>query len=285
LKMASYALTNRDLRDMYLEYIPTPEEYASVPYPENIGLWNLIYFWWAPTLIYQPVYPRTDTFRWGFFVKRCGEAMGILFALWFIIAQYATPILNNSISAIDEFNVGKIIERVLELSTVSPVAWLAGFFCLFHSTLNALAEVMHFADRKFYDDWWNCGSMRAYWRLWNVPVHSYFKRHIYIPLKRRGWSSWNASMVVFILSAVIHEILLGVPTHALLGVGFLAMLGQVPLVYLTEPSEDQMRGSGTTTGNCIFWISLCLGPPFGAICYFYRWNSTYCGGDFGIRIK
>jgi diacylglycerol O-acyltransferase 1 len=126
------------------------------------------------------------------------------------------PILNNSITPIKEFHLAKIIERVLKLSTVSLVAWLAGFFCIFHSTLNALAEVMHFADRKFYDAWWNSASMGAYWRLWNIPVHGYFKRHIYVPLKRRGWSNSSASAVVFILSAVIHEILLGVPTHAVL---------------------------------------------------------------------
>ena len=90
LKVASYALTNRDLRDMYLESITTPHQYASAPYPSNINLSNLMYFWWAPTLIYQPVYPRTAGFRWVFFLKRAGEAFGIVFALWFIIAQYAT---------------------------------------------------------------------------------------------------------------------------------------------------------------------------------------------------
>jgi hypothetical protein len=75
---------------------------------------------------------------------------------------------------------------------------------------------MYFSDRKFYDAWWNSGSMGAYWRLWNIPVHGYFKRHIYIPLKRRGWKNSHASAVVFILSAIIHEILLGVPTHAVI---------------------------------------------------------------------
>src|SRR5947207_7337487 len=92
LKVASYALTNRDLRDMYLESIPTHKQYASAPYPTNINLSNLLYFWWAPTLIYQPVYPRTESFRWSFFLKRAGEAFGIVFALWFIIAQYATSL-------------------------------------------------------------------------------------------------------------------------------------------------------------------------------------------------
>jgi diacylglycerol O-acyltransferase 1 len=90
LKVTSYALTNRDLRDMYLESKPTPHEYLAAPYPDNINLSNLMYFWWAPTLIYQPVYPRTETFRWSFFLKRSGEAIGIIVAVWFITAQYAT---------------------------------------------------------------------------------------------------------------------------------------------------------------------------------------------------
>jgi diacylglycerol O-acyltransferase-1 len=58
LKTASYALTNRDLRHAYLHpskrlQDALPEIYASCPYPENISLSNLIYFWWAPTLVYR----------------------------------------------------------------------------------------------------------------------------------------------------------------------------------------------------------------------------------------
>ena len=128
--------------------------------------------------------------------------------------NFYRPILNNSITPIKEFHLAKIIERVLKLSTVSLVAWLAGFFCIFHSTLNALAEMMHFSDRKFYHAWWNSGSMGTYWRLWNLPVHNYFKRHVYIPLRRRAWSNTSSSMIVFTLSAVIHEMLFGIPTHA-----------------------------------------------------------------------
>ena len=124
------------------------------------------------------------------------------------------PILNNSITPIKEFHLAKIVERLLKLSTVSLVAWLAGFFCFFHSTLNALAEIMYFADRKFYDAWWNSGSIGTYWRLWNLPVHTYFKRHVYIPLRRRGWKNTHASILVFTLSAIMHELLLGIPTHA-----------------------------------------------------------------------
>lgn len=157
LKTASYALTNRDLRHAFLhpqkgEVEAIPALYSSCPYPSNVTFGNLCYFWWAPTLIYQPVYPRTDKIRWLFVLKRVGECAGLCVVMWVLSAQYAAPTLQNSIRAWRERDVAGLIERALKLSTVSLVIWLAGFFALFQSTLNALAEVMKFGDRSFYDD-------------------------------------------------------------------------------------------------------------------------------------
>lgn len=157
LKTASYALTNRDLRHAYLhpqkgERDAIPELYRSCPYPSNVTFGNLCYFWWAPTLIYQPVYPRTDKIRWVFVLKRVGECVGLCVVMWVLSAQYAAPTLQNSVKAWQEWDVPGLVERILKLSTISLVIWLAGFFALFQSFLNALAEVMKFADRSFYDD-------------------------------------------------------------------------------------------------------------------------------------
>lgn len=220
LKTASYAFTNRDLRHAYLH--PNsgdelPELYSQCPYPQNITMGNLVYFWWAPTLVYQPVYPRTDKIRWTFVLKRLGEVFCLSVFIWFAAAQYATPVLVNSLEKIASLDVTSILERLLKLSTISLVIWLAGFFALFQSFLNALAEVLQFADRSFYDDWWNSESLGAYWRTWNKPVYTYFKRHIYMPMIGRGWSPKTASLAVFFMSAVLHEILVGVPTHNIIG--------------------------------------------------------------------
>lgn len=150
LKQVSYAFTNRDLRDAFLEGSPTPEVYKSCSYPKNITLSNLCYFWWAPTLVYQPVYPRSGKFRWDFFLKRCGETIALSIAIWFLTVQYATPVLKNSLPALGSLNIPIILERLMKLSTVSLVIWLAGFFALFQSFLNALAELLEFGDREFY---------------------------------------------------------------------------------------------------------------------------------------
>lgn len=246
LKTASYALTNRDFRHAYLhpqtgEREAIPELYKSCPYPRNITLSNLCYFWWAPTLVYQPVYPRNDKIRWIFVLKRLAEVLGLCVAMWILSAQYAAPTLQNSLTALRERNVAATAERLLKLSTISLVIWLAGFFALFQSFLNALAEVMRFGDRSFYDDCesvgfqvgalparlkqhadshskgWNSDSLGTYWRTWNKPVSSYFRRHVFQPLMGRGWSYNFSAIVVFTISAFLHELAVGIPTHNIIG--------------------------------------------------------------------
>ncbi|KAF3769834.1 hypothetical protein M406DRAFT_35284 [Cryphonectria parasitica EP155] len=281
LKTASYALTNRDLRHAYLhprtgEFEAIPDLYRSCPYPENVTFGNLCYFWWAPTLIYQPVYPRTDRIRWVFVAKRLLEVAGLCVVMWLLSAQYAAPTLQNSLRAWREWDVAAMVERVLKLSTISLVIWLAGFFALFQSFLNALAEVMKFADRSFYDDWWNSDSLGTYWRTWNKPVSNYFRRHVFSPLMGRGYSFQFAAFMVFSLSAFLHELAVGIPTHNLIGVAFIGMLIQLPLIAFTKRFEKANSPTKKMIGNCIFWVTFTtFGQPFAALCYFYAWQIKF----------
>lgn len=67
--------------------------------------------------------------------------------------QYAAPVLKNSLAALGSLNLPIILERLMKLSTISLVIWLAGFFALFQSFLNALAELLRFGDREFYTEY------------------------------------------------------------------------------------------------------------------------------------
>jgi len=220
LKICSYALTNRDLRIAMLhpeQANNLPELYATCPYPRNITLANLSYFWWCPSLCYQPAYPRTEQIRWGFVAKRSAEVASLSLFIWFASAQYAAPLLKNSLDKMAQLDFVSIVERLMKLSTISSVVWLAGFFAIFQSALNALAEVTRFADREFYNDWWNSQSMGMFWRTWNRPMYHFMKRHVFVPLVGRGVGPKTASALVFVFSAVLHEVLVGVPTHNILG--------------------------------------------------------------------
>ncbi|KAE8348121.1 hypothetical protein BDV28DRAFT_161625 [Aspergillus coremiiformis] len=279
LKNWSYAFTNRDLREAMLNpsvESSLPEIYSSCPYPRNITLGNLVYFWLAPTLVYQPVYPRSPEIRWSFVAKRLFEFLSLSVFIWLLSAQYAAPVLRNSIDKIAVMDIASILERVMKLSTISLIIWLAGFFAIFQSLLNALAEVMRFGDREFYTDWWNSSSLGVYWRSWNRPVYLFMKRHVYSPLVGRGYRPFTASTVVFLVSALLHELLVGIPTHNLIGIALVGMLFQLPLIAVTAPLEKIKDPSGKVIGNSIFWVSFCLvGQPLGALLYFFAWQAKY----------
>lgn len=292
LKVISYALTNRDLRDVYLTFKdggdsndktaaaaqadlpPIPDIYKTVPYPTNLTLGNLVYFWWAPTLVYQPVYPRSPSIRPLFLLRQVLELLGTIVAIAFLWGQYAVPILESTLEhsrTTADWGLIGLGERLMKLATVSIVIWLLGFFALFQSSLNILAELMRFGDRQFYQDWWNAESVGAYWKLWNKPVNNYFVRHLYIPLLKLGWPQFASSTMVFVVSAVLHEVLVGIPTHNVIGAAFLSMIIQIPLIFATAPLE-KMGSLGATVGNFIFWLSFFLGQPLGVILYYLAWN-------------
>lgn len=98
--------------------------------------------------------------------------------------------------------------------------WLMFFYVTFHSTMNAWSELMYFADREFYKDWWNSCSVSYFWRNWNIPIYRFCKRffyflylillfrHIYFPIVESGYSHNTASIIVFFISAFFHEVFL-----------------------------------------------------------------------------
>ncbi|KAF2864770.1 MBOAT, membrane-bound O-acyltransferase family-domain-containing protein [Massariosphaeria phaeospora] len=279
LKSCSYAFTNRDLRHALLHpnhSEPLPELYATCPYPRNINWRNLVYFWWAPTLVYQPMYPRTSHIHWGMVFKHMLEVACLSIVIWIASAQYAAPLLQNSLDKISTLDLVSIAERVMKLSTISLFCWLCGFFALFQSALNALAEVTRFADREFYGDWWNVHSIRTYWTTWNKPVTHFMRRHVYAPLVGRGCPPALAQIIVFVLSGLLHELLVGVPTHNILGVAFAGMMLQIPLIALTDALQTMKGIRGKVAGNIIFWVSFCLvGQPLAALLYFFAWQAKY----------
>lgn len=82
---------------------------------------------------------------------------------------------------------------------------------MFHCLLNFFAEIMCYADREFYQDWWNAESFDVWWRKWNRPVHRWMLRHIY-----HDWmhvtkgSRRTATFITFLVSAVLHEFVVSV---------------------------------------------------------------------------
>ncbi|PFX21679.1 Diacylglycerol O-acyltransferase 1 [Stylophora pistillata] len=104
-----------------------------------------------------------------------------------------------------EMDVGRGLERLMKLAVPNHLLWLLFFYAFFHSGLNILAELLRFGDRTFYRDWWNSPNVAYFWQNWNIPVHRWARRHLYIPMLKSGYSSLQAQVAVFLLSAFFHE--------------------------------------------------------------------------------
>ena len=136
---------------------------------------------------------------------------------------------------------------------------------LFESLLNLLAELTYFADRGFYADWWNSVSWDQYARDWNKPVHIFLLRHVYhSSLSSFTISRHAATMITFLLSALVHEWLMFVLFKKLRGYLMLMQLSQIPLVSLSR--TWWLRGR-KTLGNLIFWVGMFTGPSL--LCSLY----------------
>eukprot|EP00042_Codosiga_hollandica_P019941 m.62960 g.62960 ORF g.62960 m.62960 type:complete len:180 (-) comp49604_c0_seq8:102-641(-) len=133
------------------------------------------------------------------------------------------------------------------------VVLLLAFFAILHSWLNAFAELLCFADRQFYKDWWNARSFAAYYRTWNCVVHDWLYSYIYCELIQLRYSKLFSMMCVFVVSAVLHEWVIMCMLHFFYPV-LLLMFGGVGVyfVFLTRNQTGRVW-------NVFMWLMLFFG--------------------------
>ncbi|CAN6221044.1 unnamed protein product [Urochloa humidicola] len=269
MKLVSYAHTNYDIR-VLSKSTEKVAAYGNYIDPENMKdptIKSLVYFMLAPTLCYQPTYPRTACIRKGWVIRQLVKCIVFTGLMGFIIEQYINPIVKNSKHPL-KGNFLNAIERVLKLSVPTLYVWLCMFYCFFHLWLNILAELLCFGDREFYKDWWNAKTVEEYWRMWNMPVHKWIIRHIYFPCIRKGLPRGVAILISFLVSAVFHELCVAVPCHIFKFWAFFGIMFQIPLVFLTRYLQDKFKN--TMVGNMIFWFFFSiLGQPIFVLLYYH----------------
>eukprot|EP01111_Echinosteliopsis_oligospora_P007402 TRINITY_DN2235_c0_g1_i2.p1 TRINITY_DN2235_c0_g1~~TRINITY_DN2235_c0_g1_i2.p1 ORF type:complete len:515 (+),score=110.94 TRINITY_DN2235_c0_g1_i2:223-1767(+) len=268
MKLISYAYSNSEYRvsiskgKPYYEVVKNND--VVLKYPFNLTFRNMYYFVFAPTLVYQLNYPRSPKIRPFWLAKRILELIFYSSLAVFLMEQYMFPTVRNALEPLQKFHLFALLERLLKLSVPNLYIWLIGFYLLFHLWLNILAEILRFGDRHFYGAWWNCTTMDEYWRIWNIPTHNWLIKHIHIPLVKAGVSKIIASICVFTVSAVFHELLVSVPVHTFRAWAFIGMMANIPLIIFTRALF-----SGSQIGNVIFWLSFCFfGQPLGLLLYY-----------------
>lgn len=134
---------------------------------------------------------------------------------------------------------------------------LCTFFAILHSWLNAFAEMLRFADRMFYKDWWNSTSFANYYRTWNVVVHdwlyTYIFSDVYLLVKHTRHQKLVPTLVVFAVSALVHEYHVAFMFRFLFPV-LLVLFGFIGVALVFVSARKSSR-----YGNVFMWFALVVG--------------------------
>lgn len=274
LKLVSYHMVNFWCRDMQRDkklqskttrsFLRTCSSLNSLSkYPDNICFRDMCFYMLFPTLCYELEYPRTERIRRRFLIKRIVELLILLQLDIALVQQWIVPTVSNSVMPFRQMKFSHMLERLLKLAIPNHVIWLIWFYLFFHSLLNIIAELTRFADREFYRDWWNSESVYYFWSNWNVPVHKWCARHLYIPSISLGLNKCQASTAVFFVSAFFHEYLVSVPLKMFRMWAFTGMLIQLPWArFVSAYFNNQFA-------NVAVWISLIIGQPLCILMYYH----------------
>uniref|UniRef100_A0A6Q2Y0Z3 O-acyltransferase n=1 Tax=Esox lucius TaxID=8010 RepID=A0A6Q2Y0Z3_ESOLU len=251
---------------------------------------NYIYFLFAPTLIYRDKYPSEisvgcciqlvskliesstpeDQFERPFSLSF--QVLGCLFYAYYVFVRLCIPQF-RSISR-QLFDPRAMVLCVFNSILPGVLVLFLAFFAFLHCWLNAFAEMLRFADRMFYKDWWNSTSFANYYRTWNVVVHDWLYYYVYCDFLWMSRKRFRAGgmFLVFTVSAVVHEYILAICFGFFYPVLFCLFMcfGMVFNFVL----HDRRKGP---IWNVIMWTALFLGQGVIICLYSQEWYAQrYC---------
>ncbi|KAI9227087.1 MAG: MBOAT, membrane-bound O-acyltransferase family-domain-containing protein [Piptocephalis tieghemiana] len=230
---------------------------GTVAYPNNLTLANWVDYVLIPSLVYEIHFPRTDRIRPWYVFEKALATFGSMFLMYVTMEQSLIPSIKYAATT-------SLLYALPHLMFPFLITFLLGFFIVFECVCNGFAELTHFADRRFYDDWWNSSTWDEFARKWNRPVHLFLLRHVYFPLRHGlGLPKVQANFYTFLFSALAHELAVWIMAGRLRMFFFGMQMLQIPLVYYSQRAKDHVKA----WGNGVFWVSMMLGPSMMTFVY------------------
>ncbi|KAF5022218.1 hypothetical protein F66182_5733 [Fusarium sp. NRRL 66182] len=216
---------------------------ADRAYPNNLSF--VEHYKWIPlpTLVYELEYPQSDSISWSYVFEKSAAMIGVLFVMVQVSQSSIYPVVmktvemkNNGVPLVGRFQ--EFPWLLLDLIFPFMMEYLLVWYLIWETILNILAELTYFADRSFYDAWWNSISWDQFARDWNRPVHVFLLRHVYhSSISSLKVNKHTATLITFFLSACVHELVMWCLFKKLRGYLLILQMCQLPI----EPYEMATR--------------------------------------------
>ncbi|XP_063724313.1 sterol O-acyltransferase 1-like [Symsagittifera roscoffensis] len=244
---------------------------------ENIACPNFscyLYFLFAPTLLYRDSYPMTESIDWNFVRSNFVQTLVCILYTAFIFTRFIFPIFSEFGN--HQFDWEHSLQSVFSMVLPGTLLLVLFHFMFLHSWLNACAEMLRFADRIFYRDWWTSTSYGQYYRTWNVVVHDFLKAYIMydselllvrlLGNKRSKQVHFLSIMFTFLVSALVHEYVIIMAVGFFFPILFLMFsgCGFWFMILVQNNRFDRFQ-------NTIFWFLLTIGMGVLLSWYCQEW--------------
>jgi sterol O-acyltransferase len=204
-------------------------------YPNNLSLRNHYEYIVLPTVVYELEYPRSESINWYYAAEKAAACFGIIFVMIMISQAFIYPVVMDTVRMKEEGVplAGRFQQfpwMLLDLIFPFMMEYLLTWYLIWETILNFLAELTYFADRGFYDAWWNCVSWDQFARDWNRPVHNFLLRHVYhSSISAMRVDKHTATLITFFLSACVHELVMWCIFKKLRGYLLVLQMCQLPV--------------------------------------------------------
>lgn len=204
-------------------------------YPNNLTVWNHYEYIVFPTVVYELEYPRSNKINVYYALEKLVACFGIIFVMIMISQAFIYPVVMQTVEM--KAQNMPLAERfkqfpwmLLDLIFPFMMEYLLVWYLIWETILNFLAEITYFADRSFYDAWWNCVSWDQFARDWNRPVHNFLLRHVYhSSISAFKVNRHTATLITFGLSACVHELVMWCIFKKLRGYLLVLQMCQLPV--------------------------------------------------------
>ncbi|MCJ1337867.1 hypothetical protein MMC09_003151 [Bachmanniomyces sp. S44760] len=131
-----------------------------VTFPQNLTFYNYADYILCPTLCYELEYPRTSKINVMELFWKTLAVFGCIFLLTITSEEFIVPVLHDAslrLRGVESLADQSLImaETISLLLFPFMVTFLLVFLVIFEYVCGAFAEITCFADRHFYEDWWN----------------------------------------------------------------------------------------------------------------------------------
>ena len=236
-----------------------------------ISLEHFTFYFFIPSFDFKLHYVKNKSIDKIFLLKRMTETVVLWGLFFFMIAHFVVPIIRKSDDVfLQETHILEKLTYFVKLALACTASWVVMFIAVFHGYCQSVSEIFRYADRAFYLDWWNSRNLSQYWRTWNLPIHSFFLRHVSNPLTSMGLNRHAINTLVFIISAIFHEYIISLALKKFCTWTLISFSMQYFYILFEQVYMKYFKLEKSNYGNYMFWGLFCVyGQPTLVLQYYF----------------